>query len=350
MKPHWPVPAGLHTASAELPVESRLPGFDGATGWLNSPPLTPAALRGKVVLAGFWTYTCVNWLRQLPYLRAWAGQYSGQGLVVMGVHTPEFSFEHDAGNVRRAVHDLGIDYPVALDDNYAVWGAFANHYWPALYFADAQGRIRHHHFGEGEYQQSEMIIQRLLAEAGSGDAGDDLVSPEARGLEAPADWASLRSPENYTGYERTENFASPGDLVPGRPHVYAAPAPLRLNHWALAGDWTAGGEAATADTAGGQIACRFHARDLNMVLSPGDTRNRGAVPGAPGRAAARRRPRNRRGRPGPGRRHRAGALPAHPPEPARHRAHLPDHLHRPRRPGLRVHLRLDRGRGEAVPG
>jgi thiol-disulfide isomerase/thioredoxin len=268
MKPHWPVPAGLHTASAELPVESRLPGFDGATGWLNSPPLTPAALRGQVVLVGFWTYTCVNWLRQLPYLRAWASQYSGQGLAVVGVHTPEFSFEHDVGNVRRAVQDMAIDYPVALDDKYAVWGAFANHYWPALYFADAQGRIRHHHFGEGEYQQSEMIIQRLLAEAGSGAAGHDLVSPEARGVEAPADWASLRSPENYTGYERTENFASPGDLVPGRAHVYAAPAPLRLNHWALSGDWTAGDEAATADTVGGQITCRFHARDLNMVLSP----------------------------------------------------------------------------------
>ena len=154
MKPHWPVPAGLHTASAELPVESRLPGFGGATGWLNSPPLTPAALRGKVVLVGFWTYTCINWLRQLPYLRAWAGKYSSQGLVVVGVHTPEFSFEHDAGSVRRAVTDMGIDYPVALDNQYAVWGAFANHYWPALYFADAQGRIRHHHFGEGEYQHS----------------------------------------------------------------------------------------------------------------------------------------------------------------------------------------------------
>jgi len=269
MKPHWPVPAGLHIASAELPVESRLPGFGGATGWLNSPPLTPAALQGKVVLAGFWTYTCINWLRQLPYLRAWADKYSGQGLAVIGVHTPEFSFEHDPGNVARAVTDMGIDYPVALDGDYAVWGAFANHYWPALYFADAQGRIRHHHFGEGEYQQSEMIIQRLLAGARSAGAGHDLLTPEARGIEAPADWASLRSPENYTGYERTENFASPGGLVPGRPHVYEAPAPLRLNHWALSGGWTAGDEAATADTPGGQIACRFRARDLHMVLSPG---------------------------------------------------------------------------------
>ena len=270
MKPHWPVP-GLHIASAELPVESGLPGFAGATGWLNSPPLTPDALRGRVVLVGFWTYTCINWLRQLPYLRAWASAYAGRGLTVIGVHTPEFSFEHDPENVARAVTDMGIDYPVALDSDYAVWGAFANHYWPALYFADDRGRIRHHHFGEGEYQQSEMIIQRLLAEAGSGGAGhdSDLVSPEARGIEAPADWGSLRSPENYTGYERTENFASPGGLVPGRPHHYEAPAPLRLNHWALTGEWTAGGEAATADTPGGQIACRFRARDLHMVLSPG---------------------------------------------------------------------------------
>jgi hypothetical protein len=276
MRPHWPVPAGLHTASAELPIESRLPGFDGASGWLGSPPLTPEALRGRVVLAGFWTYTCINWLRQLPYLRAWASRYAEHGLTVIGVHTPEFSFEHDRENVARAMADMGIFYPVALDSDYAVWDAFANHYWPALYFADGQGRIRHHHFGEGEYQQSEMIIQRLLAEAGSGGAGHDLTSPEARGLEAPADWASLRSPENYTGYERTENFASPGGLVPGRPHRYEAPAALRLNHWALSGEWTAGAEAATADTPGGRIACRFHARDLHMVLGPG-TRGR-AVP------------------------------------------------------------------------
>ena len=295
-----------------------------------------------MVLVGFWTYTCINWLRQLPYLRAWAGQYSGQGLMVVGVHTPEFSFEHDAGNIRRAVQDMAIDYPVALDDKYAVWGAFANHYWPALYFADAQGRIRHHHFGEGEYQQSEMIIQRLLAEAGSGGAGNNLVSPEARGVEAPADWASLRSPENYTGYERTENFASPGDLVPGRPHVYEAPAQLRLNHWALSGDWTAGDEAATADTAGGQIACRFHARDLNMVLSP-------ETPGTAVRFQV-----LLDGQP-PGDDHGTdvdGQGRGTVTEPrlyqlirqtARHRAHLPDHLHRPRHPGLRVHLRLDRG-------
>src|SRR6516164_5542157 len=210
MTAHWPVPAGLHTASVRLPVEGELPDLDGATGWLNSEPLTPAGLRGKVVLASFWTYTCVNWLRQLPYLRAWAGKYSGHGLVVIGIHTPEFSFEHDPGNVRQAVRDMGITYPVAMDNNYGVWLAFDNHYWPALYFADAQGRIRHHHFGEGEYAQSEMVIQQLLAEAGSTGAGMDVVSVDPRGLEVPADWASLRSPENYTGYQRTEGFTSPG--------------------------------------------------------------------------------------------------------------------------------------------
>ncbi len=268
MTAHWLTPAGLHTTAARLPVEGRLPSFDGATGWLNSPPLTPTGLAGKVVLTGFWTYTCINWLRQLPYLRAWAGKYAANGLVVIGVHTPEFTFEHDLGNVRRAVQDMQIGYPVAIDNDYAVWQAFANHYWPALYFADAQGRIRHHHFGEGEYQQSEMVIQQLLAEAGSGSTRHDLVSPEARGAEAPADWASLRSPENYAGYERTENFASPGGIHPGKPDLYSAPAQLRLNQWALAGDWTMEAEATTLNAAGGQITCRFHARDLNLVMGP----------------------------------------------------------------------------------
>ena len=272
----WLTPAGLHTSSAQLPVEGRLPSFDGATEWLNSPPLTTAELRGKVVLVNFWTYTCINWLRQLPYVRAWAGKYSGHGLVVIGVATPEFGFEHDLGNVRRAVRDMRVDYPVAVDNDYAVWGAFDNHYWPALYFADAQGRIRHHNFGEGEYQQSEMVIQQLLAEAGSEGAGRDLVSVEARGIEAPADWASLRTPETYAGYERTENFASPGGAVPGKRHVYQVPAELRLNHWALAGDWTMDEQAATLNEAGGQISYRFHARDLHMVMGPG-------APDAPGR-------------------------------------------------------------------
>ena len=268
MKAHWPVPAGLHTAAARLPVEGELPSLGGATGWLNSPPRTPAGLRGNVVLASFWTYTCINWLRQLPYLRAWAGKYQDQGLVVIGVHTPEFPFEHDADNVRQAVKDMRIGYPVAIDNNYAIWQAFGNHYWPALYFADAQGQIRHHYFGEGEYRQSEMVIQQLLAEAGFGGIGHDLVSVDARGIEAAADWATLRSPENYTGYARTENFASPGGTVPGGPHVYAVPARLRLNQWALSGDWTAEEQAITLNTAGGQIACRFCARDLHLVMGP----------------------------------------------------------------------------------
>jgi thiol-disulfide isomerase/thioredoxin len=272
MTVHWRTPAGLHLTSATLPVEGELPSFDGATGWLGSPPLTPAGLRGKVVLVSFWTYTCINWLRQLPYLRAWAGKYSASGLVVIGVHTPEFGFEHNQDNIRRAVRDFRIDYPVAIDSDYAIWTGFDNHYWPALYFADAQGRIRHHHYGEGEYQQSEMIIQQLLAEAGADGVDEDMVAVDAVGLEAPADWGSLRSPETYTGYERTENFASPGGPVPDKPHSYATPPGLRLNHWALSGDWTMGEQATTSEGADGQIICRFQARDLHMVLGP-------AVPG-----------------------------------------------------------------------
>ncbi len=267
MRAHWRVAHGLHVASAQLPDEGELPPLDGATGWLNSEPLTPAGLRGKVAVVDFWTYTCVNWLRQLPYLRAWAAQYSAQGLVVIGVHTPEFSFEHNPDNVRQALQEMGITYPVATDNDYALWLAFANHYWPALYFADAHGRVRHHHFGEGEYGQSEMVIQQLLADAGHG-GGTETVSVEARGLEAPADWASLRSAENYTGYERTQNFASPGGPVQGKPHAYAVPARLELNEWALSGDWTMEDEATTLNAVNGQISCRFHARDLNLVMGP----------------------------------------------------------------------------------
>jgi thiol-disulfide isomerase/thioredoxin len=268
MTAHGPTPAGLHATSARLPVEGTLPSFEGATGWLNSPPLTAAELRGKIILVNFWTYTCINWLRQLPYLRAWAGKYADQSLVVIGVHTPEFRFEHDLGNVRRAVSDMRIGYPVAIDNDYAVWSAFDNHYWPALYFADAQGRIRHHQFGEGEYQRSEMVIKQLLVEAGTTGHGHELVPVDARGVEAPADWASLRSPETYTGYERTGNFASPGGAVPGKRHAYKVPAELGLNHWALSGGWTMGDQAATLNEAGGQIAYRFRARDLHLVMGP----------------------------------------------------------------------------------
>ncbi len=266
--PSFRLPACRAASSARLPVEGTLPSFDGATGWLNSPPLTATDLRGKIILVNFWTYTCINWLRQLPYLRAWAGKYADHRLVVIGVHTPEFGFEHDLANVRRAVRDMRIEYPVAADNDYTVWSAFANHYWPALYFADAQGRIRHRLFGEGEYQRSEMVIQQLLAEAGTTDHDHELVSVDARGAEAPADWATLRSPENYTGYERTGNFASPGGAVPGKRHAYEIPPQLRLNHWALSGDWTMEEQAATLNEAGGQIAYRFHARDLHLVMGP----------------------------------------------------------------------------------
>ena len=261
------VPAWLRKDSDRLPVEGELPSFDGATGWLNSPALSAAGLRGKVVLVDFWTYTCINWLRQLPYVRAWAEKYSEQGLVVIGVHTPEFPFEQDASNVSRAVRDLRVDYPVAIDSDYAVWQAFDNHYWPALYFADAEGRIRHHHFGEGEYEQSETVIQQLLAEAGS-PMSDSLVSVEGRGLEAPADWATLRTPETYAGYYRAESFASPGGVVQDKPHSYAVPPELRLNRWALSGDWTMRPHAPRLNTADGQVVYRFHARDLHVVMGP----------------------------------------------------------------------------------
>jgi thiol-disulfide isomerase/thioredoxin len=220
-----------------LPVEGHLPGFDGATGWLNSPPLTPADLRGRVVLVNFWTYTCINWLRTLPYVRAWAERYQDHGLVVLGVHTPEFDFEHDLDNVRRQVTDLGLEFPVVVDNDYAIWTAFANHYWPAFYFVDAQGQIRHHRFGEGDYTMSEMVLQQLLVEAGSGGTDQDLTSVDATGVEVAADWASLRSPENYLGYERTDNFVSPTGSILDTSYAYAAPPRLGLNQWALSGDW-----------------------------------------------------------------------------------------------------------------
>lgn len=267
-----PDPAELPEA-IRLPVQGELASFGGATGWLNSPPLTAAGLRGKVVLVNFWTYTCINWLRQLPHLRAWAARYSGHGLVVVGVHTPEFGFESDVENVRRAVREMKIHFPVVLDNEYAVWSDFGNHYWPALYFGDADGLLRHHHFGEGEYQQSEKILQQLLREAGSTIDSDGPAPVDAEGVEAAADWASLRSPETYTGSERTQNFASPGGLVPGTRHTYAVPAALRLNHWALSGVWTMTGQAITSIAANATITYRFHARDLHLVMGP-------AVPGA----------------------------------------------------------------------
>jgi thiol-disulfide isomerase/thioredoxin len=245
-----------------------VPSLDGATGWLNSPALAAADLRGKVVLVDFWTYTCINWLRTLAYVRAWAEKYEDQGLIVIGVHTPEFPFERDIDNVRRAAKEMRVEYPVALDSDYAVWRAFANRYWPAVYIADAQGRIRHHQFGEGGYAECEMVIQRLLREAGRDDVSDDLVSVGGDGLEAQADWANLESPETYLGYEQGWNFASPGRAALDEPRTYDTPESLKLNQWALSGDWTIERRACVLDRADGRIAVRFHARDVHLVMGP----------------------------------------------------------------------------------
>ena len=251
-----------------LPVEGYLPGFDGATGWLNSPPLTVEDLRGRVVLVDFWTYTCINWLRTLAYVRAWAEKYQHQGLVVVGVHTPEFPFEQDVDNVRQAVEEMRVWYPVALDSDYAVWRAFSNQYWPAIYIADAQGRIRHHQFGEGGYDDCERGIQQLLREAGVDGIADDLVSLRPDGFEAQADWTNLRSPETYLGYAQGQNFASSGGGGIGVPSTYVAPEMLMLNQWALSGDWTIESRASVLNGAEGRIRFRFHARDIHLVMGP----------------------------------------------------------------------------------
>ncbi|MDB5366292.1 MAG: hypothetical protein JWM77_2219 [Rhodospirillales bacterium] len=256
------------TSTVRLPDEGKMPDFNRATAWLNSQPLRPADLRGKVVLVDFWTYTCINWRRTLPYLRAWAQKYGDQGLVVVGVHTPEFSFEKDVDNVRKVAKEQNVDYPIAVDSDYAIWNAFGNQYWPALYLVDAQGRIRHHQFGEGEYEQLEGIIQQLLAEAGHGSPAGQLVAIEGHGAEAGADWKSLRSPETYVGYASAERLASPGGGLPDRRRVYAAPAQLRLNEWALTGGWTMRKEFAVSHDANGKITYRFHARDVHLVMGP----------------------------------------------------------------------------------
>ena len=255
-------------ATTEAPVKDELESLGRATGWLNSPPLSAADLRGKVVLVDFWTYSCINWIRQLPYVRAWADKYKDQGLIVIGVHTPEFGFEHDIDNVRRAARDMRVEYPIATDNSYAIWGAFRNAYWPALYLIDEKGKVRYHHFGEGDYEKSERMIQKLLAEAGARRVSRELVSVDARGAEAPADWESLGSPETYLGSERTQNFASSqGALIDGRP-VYRVPARMRLNEWGLSGEWTFGKQASRLNRANGRIVHRFHARDLHLVMGP----------------------------------------------------------------------------------
>jgi cytochrome c biogenesis protein CcdA/thiol-disulfide isomerase/thioredoxin len=265
-----PRAASLPTEASALPVEDIEPSYAGATDWLNSPPLTPASLKGHVVVVDFWTYSCINCLRTIPYVRAWAEKYKDQGLIVIGVHTPEFAFEHNVANVKQAVADLKITYPVAIDNDYAVWQAFENHYWPAHYFIDAQGRVRYHHFGEGEYDQSERVIQLLLKEAGHINVVTSSVSVSASGAEAAADENDDQSPETYIGFSRGENFASPEGAARDAPHVYSVGA-LSLNHWGLTGDWTVGPENASLEAKGGSIVYRFHARDVHLVL--------GAAPG-----------------------------------------------------------------------
>jgi thiol-disulfide isomerase/thioredoxin len=251
-----------------LPVEGRLASFEGATRWLNSDPLTPEGLRGTVVLVDFWTYTCVNWLRTLPYLREWAAKYRSDGLVVIGVHTPEFGFEHNVDNVITQSRRLDVEYPVAVDSDYAVWRAFGNQYWPALYLADVEGRIRFHHFGEGEYPMTEMVIQQLLLDAGVRGVDHDLVTVEPRGLEVAADWRTLESPETYVGYSQTTGFTQDEVALFDEPFVYAPPGQLPLNSWGLSGNWTVNADAAVLNERGGRIAFQFHARDLNLVMGP----------------------------------------------------------------------------------
>jgi hypothetical protein len=249
-----------------LPVEGHLPSLEGASTWLNSAPLTPAGLKGHVVAVDFCTYTCINWLRSLPYVRAWAERYAHQGLVTIGVHTPEFSFERDVENVRRALADMGVEHPVALDNDYGVWDAFANRYWPALYLVDAEGRIRHHRFGEGDYERSERVIQQLLSEAGVEEVDRHVIVVDGVGPEAAADWDHLESAETYVGYGQTQGFASPGGVVPDEPQMYAAPAALGADQWALSGAWTISAESVVSNEPNARVALRFHARDVHLVM------------------------------------------------------------------------------------
>jgi len=252
-------------ACAALVNEGTLPSLKGATEWINSPPLTPEGLRGKVVLVDFWTYTCVNWTRTLPYVRAWAEKYRDQGLVVIGAHTPEFPFEKDIDNVRWAAKVMNVNYPIAVDSDYGIWHAFDNNYWPAVYVADVNGTIRFRHYGEGNYDGTERAIQRLLDQAGKKTDGQ-LVQVSPRGLEVAADYGTLKSPENYLGYRQGEGFAS--DVVEDAPTKYAVPAQLGLNRWALNGNWTIKEGPVVLNEPNGSIVYRFHGRDVNLIMSP----------------------------------------------------------------------------------
>jgi len=254
--------------NGDLPVEGRFPSLGGATDWLNSAPLDPEGLRGKVVVVDFCTYTCINWLRTLPYVRAWSRAYEGNGLVTIGVHTPEFLFEHDLENVQRALKEMDVTFPVAVDNDYAVWDAFSNNYWPALYFIDAEGRIRHHRFGEGDYERSEDIIQQLLRDAGADDVSDEPAPVDPRGPEVAADWEDLESPEEYLGSRRAQNYDPPERSAWGIHRSDEGARPLRRNHWTLMGNWTMTPEAAVLNQPNGRITFRFHARDVHLVMGP----------------------------------------------------------------------------------
>lgn len=256
-------------APGTLPIEGNLPPLDGAVQWLNSPPLTAQALKGNVVLVDFWTYSCINCLRTLPYVKAWAEKYRDQGLVVIGVHAPEFAFERNVGNVTKAMKDLGINYPVAIDNDYKIWRAFNNEYWPAHYFADAQGHIRYHHFGEGDYAESERVIQQLLREAGAAKVADGLINASAEGVQLAPDMNEVQSPETYVGYQRAEHFVPGTSLVPDKVSAYTPPSELALNDWSLGGQWNVGSERAISSAPASRIVYRFHARDLHLVLGPG---------------------------------------------------------------------------------
>jgi len=256
------------SGAVPLPIEGMMPSLSGATAWLNSPPLTPESLRGKVVVVDFWTYTCINWQRSQPYVRAWATRYKDQGLVVIGVHTPEFEFEKSVANIRPALGMFRIDYPVAVDSDYAIWEAFRNRYWPAVYVVDAKGSIRHHQFGEGDYERTEMVVQQLLREAGHSGVGNDAVRVDARGSEVAADWSNLRSPEAYLGGDRSEGFVSSDSAAMGKSRSYVAPRALALNHWGLSGDWTVNAGAIVVDKPSARLVYRFHARDVHLVMGP----------------------------------------------------------------------------------
>jgi thiol-disulfide isomerase/thioredoxin len=259
---------GTVVETVALPIQGRMPSLGSASAWLNSAPLKTSDLRGKVVVVNFWTYTCINSLRALPYVRAWGDKYKDNGLVVLGVHTPEFEFEKNADNVRRAVRDLNIDFPIALDSGHALWRAFKNDYWPALYFVDANGNIRQSHFGEGKYAAAERVIQKLLAESGAEGVDERLVSVDARGVEAAPDWDNLKSPETYLGGLGAAGFASSRSSLLGRRHRYVAQGQSNLNDWALDGVWTVGKKSAVLNKANGRIEFRFHARDLHLVMGP----------------------------------------------------------------------------------